>query len=87
MGVKMSQEAPQYTAARVQRALAEGEITHELGIRVDVRGDQLFLRGQVSTDERRKMIAGVAGVAAPGLKVRNEITVVEFRDPGEEESL
>ncbi|MCG5213127.1 BON domain-containing protein [Streptosporangium sp. KLBMP 9127] len=83
----MAHEAPQYVAARVQRALAEGENTHELGIRVDVRGDQLFLRGKVSTEERRTRLAGVAGEAAPELKVRNEITVVEIRDPGEEESL
>ena len=47
-------EAPQYVAARVQRALAEDERTNELGIRVDVRGEQLFLRGQVAGDERRR---------------------------------
>ncbi|GLW05905.1 hypothetical protein Misp01_10350 [Microtetraspora sp. NBRC 13810] len=83
----MSAEAPQYVAARVQRALAEDERTHELGIRVDVRGDQLFLRGQVSCEGRRETLAGVAHEAAPELKVRNELTVVEIRDPREEESL
>ncbi|GAA4223300.1 osmotically-inducible protein OsmY [Streptosporangium album] len=80
-------EAPQYVAARVQRALAEDERTNELGIRVDVRGEQLFLRGQVSGDERRALIADVAGEAAPGLTVRNEITVMEVRGPGREERL
>ena len=29
----------------------------------------------------------VAGETAPGLKVHNEVTVVEVRDPGEEETL
>ncbi|MFC4589544.1 BON domain-containing protein [Sphaerisporangium corydalis] len=80
-------DAPHYVAARVQRALAEDERTYELGIRVDIRGDLLFLRGQVEGDERRLLVAAVAGETAPGLKVRNEVTVVEVRDPGEEETL
>ncbi|MFD0884602.1 BON domain-containing protein [Streptosporangium algeriense] len=80
-------EAPQYVAARVQRALAEDERTNELGIRVDVRGGQLFLRGQVSGDERRMLIADVAHEAAPELTLRNEITVLDVRGPGEEERL
>ncbi|MFJ2031835.1 BON domain-containing protein [Streptosporangium sp. NPDC087985] len=80
-------EAPQYVAARVQRALAEDERTSELGIRVDIRGGQLFLRGQVSGAERRTLIAAVAEEAAPGLTVRNEITVMDVRGPGEEEKL
>lgn len=80
-------EAPQYTAARVQRALAEDGRTHELGVRVDVRGDQVFLRGRVAGEERRLAIGRVAGEAAPGLNVRNEITVIEVARPGEDERL
>ncbi|MDF5753194.1 BON domain-containing protein [Spongiactinospora sp. TRM90649] len=83
----MTDEAPQYVAARIQRALAEDTRTHELGIRVDVRGDQLYLRGQVTGEDRRRMIAGVAHEAAPDLTVHNEVSVVEVRDPGEEETL
>ncbi|MET8143947.1 BON domain-containing protein [Sphaerisporangium sp. NPDC005288] len=80
-------DAPHYLAARVQRALAEDERTYELGIRVLIRGDQLFLRGQVECDERRRLVAAVAGDTAPGLTVHNEVTVVEIRGPGEEETL
>jgi rhodanese-related sulfurtransferase len=80
-------EAPQYVAARVQRALAEDERIAELGILVDIRGEQLFLRGRVAGAERRMLIADVAGEAAPGLVVRNEITVLDVRDPCEEEKL
>ncbi|MEU3165450.1 BON domain-containing protein [Streptosporangium sp. NPDC006930] len=80
-------EAPQYVAARVQRALAEDERTTELGIRVDIRGDQLYLRGQVVGSERRELIAEVAGEAAPGLKVHNEIDIVDVRGPVGEERL
>lgn len=80
-------DAPHYVAARVQRALAEDERTYELGIRVDIRGDQLFLRGQVEGRERRMRVAVVAGETAPGLTIHNEVTVVEVGEPGEEETL
>lgn len=80
-------EAPQYVAARVQRALAEDERTTELGIRADVRGDQLYLRGQVTSADRRDLIAKVAGEAAPGLVVHNEIDMVGVGDPVREERL
>ncbi|GAA1265254.1 hypothetical protein GCM10009677_16530 [Sphaerisporangium rubeum] len=80
-------DAPHYIAARVQRALAEDDRTNELGIRVDIRGDQLFLRGTVECDERRRQVAAVAGETAPGLKIHNEVGVVDIREPGEEESL
>ncbi|MFC4060634.1 BON domain-containing protein [Planomonospora corallina] len=80
-------EAPQYVAARVQQALAEDERTTELGIRVDVRGEQLFLRGQVTSEERRELIADVAGEVVPGLAIRNELTVADVREPEGEEKL
>ncbi|MEU7892670.1 BON domain-containing protein [Nonomuraea sp. NPDC049152] len=80
-------EAPQYVAARVQRALAEDDRSHELGIRVDVRGDQLFLRGQVSGEEHRRQMEQVAKEAAPGLHVHNELQVMRVREPGEDEHL
>ncbi|SEG93409.1 BON domain-containing protein [Nonomuraea solani] len=80
-------EAPQYVAARVQQALAEDARTHELGIRVDIRGDQLFLRGEVSGFEQRERIGQVAKESVPDLHVHNEINVVEAPRPGEDEHL
>ncbi|MGI5287510.1 BON domain-containing protein [Nonomuraea polychroma] len=80
-------EAPQYVAARVQQALAEDGRTHELGIRVDIRGDQLFLRGQVSGAEQRERLGQVAHEAAPELRLHNEIKVVDYSEPGEDERL
>ncbi|MEU0568305.1 BON domain-containing protein [Nonomuraea sp. NPDC005983] len=80
-------EAPQYVAARVQQALAEDERTCELGIRVDIRGDQLFLRGQVSGAEHRDRLGEVAHEVAPGLRLHNEIRIVDVTEPGEDEHL
>jgi len=80
-------EAPQYVAARVQQALAEDARTNELGIRVDVRGDQLFLRGQVSGAEQRDRLGEVAHEVAPELHLHNEIRVTDMSAPGEDEHL
>ncbi|MGN9838896.1 BON domain-containing protein [Nonomuraea sp. H19] len=80
-------EAPQYVAARVQQALAEDARTNELGIRVDIRGDQLFLRGQVSGAAQRERLSQVAHEAAPDLRVHNEVKVVDVTEPGEDEHL
>ncbi|MFC4122533.1 BON domain-containing protein [Nonomuraea zeae] len=80
-------EAPQYVAARVQQAMAEDARTNELGIRVDIRGDQLFLRGQVSGAEQRELLGQVAHEAAPELYLHNEINVMEVTEPGEDEHL
>ncbi|WP_336206124.1 BON domain-containing protein [Nonomuraea sp. LPB2021202275-12-8] len=80
-------EAPQYVAARVQQALAEDTRTNELGIRVDIRGDQLFLRGQVSESEQRDRLGEVARETAPALYVHNEIKIVDVTEPGEDEHL
>ncbi|WP_165959641.1 MULTISPECIES: BON domain-containing protein [Nonomuraea] len=80
-------EAPQYVAARVQQALAEDGRTNELGIRVDIRGDQLFLRGQVSEVEQRTRLGQVAHETAPELRLHNEINVVDATEPGEDEHL
>ncbi|MEV0597151.1 BON domain-containing protein [Nonomuraea cavernae] len=80
-------EAPQYVAARVQQALAEDTRTHELGIHVDIRGDQMFLRGKVSGAEQRERLGAVAHEAAPGLRMHNEIKIVDYGEPGEDEHL
>ncbi|GIH27211.1 hypothetical protein Aph01nite_55210 [Acrocarpospora phusangensis] len=80
-------DPPHYVAARVQRAIAEDERTNELGIRVDIRGDHLFLQGQVCEEDQRERVAQVAAEAAPGMVVHNEVICVAVGEPGEQEVL
>ncbi|MBO3749388.1 BON domain-containing protein [Streptosporangiaceae bacterium NEAU-GS5] len=80
-------DTPHYVAARVQQALAEDDRTNELGIQVYVRGNQLFLRGQVTGDAQLDVLGQVAAETAPGMTVHNEITVVEVTKPETEEHL
>lgn len=70
-----------YVAGQVERALHGDPRTHELGIRVKVDGDAVVLRGQVASEERRRLAAKVAGEQATGLSIRNEISVTEVLPP------
>ena len=82
---EMLHDAPHYVAARVREALAADERTNELGIRVDVHGDQVYLRGSVGSAERRRYLTEVAQEAAPGTTVHNECDVVIVRTAQAEE--
>lgn len=87
MTQKPSSEAPQYLAARLQRAFAEDRRTAELGVRVIVRGDDVYLRGEVACARRKAALAEVAGEIAPRLPIHNEVRVVERGTPAEVEEL
>jgi BON domain len=69
-----------YVAGQLERALHADPRTHELGIRVEVNDDDVVLRGQVASDDRRRLVAQVAMEQAP-LTVRNEISVTELLPP------
>ena len=64
-------------AARIRTRLAEDARTVEFGIEVDVRGDVVVLRGQVATARRRALIEAVARESAAGLRIANDVIVVE----------
>jgi hypothetical protein len=76
-----------YVAGQVERALHGDPRTHELGVRVEADGDDIVLRGQVASEERRRRVAQVAAEQAPGLTVRNEVSVTEVLPPERPEVL
>jgi osmotically-inducible protein OsmY len=80
-------EPPQYVASRIREALAEDERTTELGIRVLVRGDRVFLQGQLSGEPRRKRVHEVVREVAPDLEIHDELSVVGTDEPTDEERL
>jgi osmotically-inducible protein OsmY len=83
----MTEEAPQYAAAHLQQALAEDDRTTELGIRVTIRRDEVFLRGEVTTEERRDRLAEVVAELEPGLRIHNEVRVTDCAEPTGQETL
>jgi osmotically-inducible protein OsmY len=78
-------ETPHYLAAAIRERLARE--TNELGIHVDVRSDEVFLRGDVATDRQREAVERVASSAAEGRKICNEVSVVPVREPDGRETL
>ncbi|TLW94822.1 BON domain-containing protein [Saccharomonospora piscinae] len=80
-------EPPEYRAARLRRALAEDPRTAELGIQVDVRGSHAYLSGTVASAACKQQLAEVLGEREPGLRVHNDVRVVEAGEPGEAEVL
>jgi osmotically-inducible protein OsmY len=76
---------PGYLAAHIQERLSSH--AHELGIQVDVRGEVVYLRGEVVTEERRREVEEAARGAAEGRTVRNEVSVTPVREPDGEETL
>ena len=83
----MTDESPQYRVAHVRRALAEDPRTTELGVRVNVRGDQLHLTGEVTTEERRAHLEQVLAEVAPDMEVHNDVRLADIREPARREEL
>jgi osmotically-inducible protein OsmY len=65
-------------AVRIRDRLASDARTVEFGIDVVVREDAVVLRGQVATARRRALIEAVARESAAGLRIANDVTVVEL---------
>ncbi|RKS71067.1 BON domain-containing protein [Actinomadura pelletieri DSM 43383] len=78
-------DLPGYVSAHIQERLAAQ--AYELGIRVDVRGDVVHLRGEVVSEERRRLVEEIARGAAAGREIRNEVHVVAVGAPDDEERL
>lgn len=76
-----TENAPHRLAARIKDRLAEDARTVEFGIDVDIRDDVIVLRGQVATARRRALIEAVARESASGLRIANDVTVVELPPP------
>jgi osmotically-inducible protein OsmY len=83
----MSDESPQYRVAHIRRALAEDPRTAEMGVRVNVRGDQVHLSGEVATEQRRADLEEVLAEVAPEVTVSNDVRVADTREPSRREEL
>jgi osmotically-inducible protein OsmY len=75
-----------YIAEQVERALAQDERTHELSVHVEVGEGAMVLRGEVAGAQRQRLVGQVAAEAAPGLVIRNEVSVTEVLPPDQAET-
>jgi osmotically-inducible protein OsmY len=79
-------ESPEYLAGWLSDRLAESDV-FELGITVRVAGETVFLSGVVGSEERRDHLGEFATTLVPGRTVCNEVVVVSYAEPVEQESL
>lgn len=71
-------ETPEYVAERVRQAVATDPRTTVQGLVVRATDAELFLAGDVGSEERRRAVAEVASEVAPGLRLHNDVKVVEL---------
>jgi hypothetical protein len=81
----MSEDVPQYLAAHIHDRLTDE--ADELGIRVDIRGDLIYLRGEVASAGQRRLVEDITREMATGRRIRNEVHVVAVPEPEGEETL
>jgi hypothetical protein len=63
-----------YDLREVERKLCEDDDTAELGIHLAVHGGRLFVRGDVASDERRRVVLDVVARCCPDAEVVDELT-------------
>ena len=80
-------EPPHYRAQRLQEALAHDERVNELQLEVKIVGDQVFITGEVYSEERRNAVTDIAAELFPDCKIHNQTTVVRAETPAEAEDL
>lgn len=75
----------QYLIGRLQDALAVDPRVNVLDVKVSVCGGRIHLTGEVATAARRDAVGQVVAELAPGIEVRNEVTVYELSQATEPE--
>lgn len=69
---------PEYLAERVHQAVTTDPRTNEQGVQVRVTDAEVFLYGEVGSDERREAVAEVAAEVVPDRRIHNDVTVVRL---------
>lgn len=73
----------EYLIGRIREAIASDLRTNEIDVHVRVSGDDIFLRGNASTQERRAAMTQVVKELCPDATVHNEVSVPSFAEPAE----
>jgi osmotically-inducible protein OsmY len=80
-------EPGEYLEAHVAEALATDGRVSTLGIEVSIRGNEVFLSGEVGTVERKQAVSEVVAELLPGHAVHNDTSANDFPPAAEVEQL
>jgi osmotically-inducible protein OsmY len=82
-----SSEPAEYVAERLREAIATEPDVYQLGITVNVVGDQVHLSGPASTAAQRQAIVALVERLAPELHVVDDLEVPSLSQPSDVEEL
>jgi len=72
---------PHYDVAHLQERFARDPRLHELDLQVEVRGNQVVLKGEVSERDRRDVVEEMTREIFPGVPIENQIQMTHFEGP------
>lgn len=73
--------APDYLVAHIHQALAEDGRTAQQDLKVLVSDNQIVVRGECNSDEKRRSIEEVVRYVAPHHEVSNQVRIAPVRGP------
>lgn len=74
-----------YDAEHIRERLISDPRINALDVQVRPAGDVLVVTGNVETEERRQLIGQTVASLAPGVDVRNDVSVANMSEPTDEE--
>jgi osmotically-inducible protein OsmY len=84
----MNQGAPdEYLVAHASEALITDSRVAELGLHVSVSGLDVFVTGDVSTEDQRQAVSEVLQQVLPDHTIHNQVATPDLQEVGEPEEL
>jgi len=80
-------EPPQYVVQQVKEALAADPRVASLDARVRVVAEEVYVQGDVGTEERRAVVEALVTRLLPHHRVHNDVRVIGELDRADEEDL
>lgn len=74
-----------YDTEHIREALIQDHRVNELDVQVRMVGQTLVVTGNVASQQRRDAITDVVAELAPGVAIRNDISVNDLSEPAGQE--
>ena len=74
-----------YDAEHIREALIHDERVNALDAQIHLSGNALVVTGNVPSEERRQAITAVIAELAPGIEIRNDVSVADLSQPDGQE--
>jgi osmotically-inducible protein OsmY len=76
-----SESLDAYDAEHIREQLIADPRTNALDVQVSLSGSALVLTGHVISEDRRRVICDVVAELAPGVEIRDDLSVTDLTEP------